>query len=109
MRTSERVKNHDRLSPALLLAVFLGTWLTGCSGESTGFPSAQGKSTPYILKEDCTFAIVEELSRAGITSPEITGASDVSATMSITLGDKSITVADCRVTENSHSLPIYVP
>ena len=109
MRTNDRMETHATLWPALLLAVSLGTWLTGCSGETPGFLSAQGKSTPYILKEDCTFTIVEELSRAGITSPEITGASDVTATMSISLGEKSITVADCRITENSHSLPIYVP
>jgi hypothetical protein len=29
------------------------------------------------------------------------------ASVSISLGAKSITVSDCAVTQNSHSLPIY--
>ena len=81
--------------------------LAACSGEPGSFPSPEGKTTPYILKEGCTFSIVEELSRASISSPEVSGMPGATGSASISLGDKSINVSDCRVTANSHSLPIY--
>lgn len=81
--------------------------LTACSEDPGGFPSAEGKATPYILKEGCTFSIVEQLSRASISSPEVSGMPGATGSASISLGNKSITVSDCRVTANSHSLPIY--
>ena len=89
------------------LMACIGLSLPGCSGESPGFQSAEGKPTPYVLKEDCKFTIVEELSRAGITSPEVTGMPGATGSASISLGEKSITVSDCTVIANSHSLPIY--
>ena len=92
---------------ALTLLTLVGFLLSACSDESSGFPSADGKPTPYILKEDCKFTIVEELSRAGITSSEVEGLPGATGSASISLGAKSITVSNCRVTENSHSLPIY--
>jgi hypothetical protein len=92
---------------ALPLLTLVGFLLSACSDESSGFPGADGKPTPYILKEDCTFTIVEELSRAGITSPEVEGLPGATGSASISLGAKSITVSNCKVTENSHSLPIY--
>lgn len=92
---------------ALPLLTLVGFLLAACSDESSGFPSADGKPTPYILKEDCKFTIVEELSRAGITSPEVKGMPGATGSASISLGSKSITVSDCKVTANSHSLPIY--
>ena len=81
--------------------------LAGCSEEPSRFASAEGKATPYILKEGCRFTIVEELSRASVTSPEVTGMAGATASVSISLGAKSITVSDCAVTQNSHSLAIY--
>lgn len=97
------------VTPGLLFAFLasLGVALSGCLAESPDYLSAEGKPTPYILKEDCRFTIVEELSRAGITSPEVTGLPGATGSASISLGGKSITVSDCRVTANSHSLPIY--
>jgi len=62
---------------------------------------------PYVLKEKCKFTIVEELSKASVTSPEVTGVIGVSASVGVSLGDKSIMVANCEVIENSHSLPIF--
>ena len=88
------------------IAALLGL-LAACSDDPGGFPSAEGKTTPYILKEGCTFAIVEELSRASVSSPEVSGMPGATGSASISLGNKSITVSDCRVTANSHSLPIY--
>ena len=85
----------------------IGTLLSGCSAQSPGFETAEGKPTPYILKEDCRFTIVEELSKAGVTSPKVEGMEGATASMSISLGAKSITVSDCAVTQNSHALPIY--
>lgn len=102
---------HLKRSVVVLTTMLLTTAavmvLAGCSEEASRFAGAQGKATPYILKEDCNFTIVEELSRAGVTSPKSTGMAEVTASASISLGAKSITVSDCAVTRNSHSLPIY--
>ena len=81
--------------------------LSGCSDNSSSYPSPEGKSIPYILKEGCKFTIVEEFSKASVTSPTVTGMDGATATASISLGDKSVTISDCTVIENSHSLPIY--
>lgn len=94
-----------RIAILLITAVIVA--LAGCSEEASHFASAEGKATPFILKEDCRFTIVEELSKAGVTSPKATGMAGATASMSISLGAKSITVSDCEVTQNSHSLPIY--
>jgi hypothetical protein len=91
----------------LPLLALIGLLLFACSDESPKFPSAVGKPTPYVLKEDCKFTIVEKLSRAGITSPKVEGMPGATGSASISLGAKSITVSDCTVTANSHSLPIY--
>ena len=91
---------------AACIAALFGL-LAACSEDPGGFPSPEGKTTPYILKESCTFSIVEELSRASISSPEVSGMPGATGSASISLGDKSISVSDCRVTANSHSLPIY--
>ena len=92
--------------PVFLIVLPIIT-LSGCSDNGPGYPSPEGKSIPYILKEGCKFTIVEELSKASVTSPTVTGMDGATATASISLGDKSVTVSDCTVTENSHSLPIY--
>lgn len=89
----------------LVAATALG--MLGCSAQTSGYPSSEGKPTPYVMKQDCTFSIVEQLSRASVTSPTVTGMPGATASMSISLGDKSITVSDCMVIANSHSLPIY--
>ncbi len=81
--------------------------LPGCFDNSSRYPSPEGKATPYILKEGCKFTIVEELSKASITSPTATGMPGATASASISLGDKSVTVANCTIAENSHSLPVY--
>lgn len=88
-------------------AAVIGALLSACSAQSPGFESAEGKPTPYILKEDCRFTIVEALSSAGVTSPVVTGMEGATGSASVSLGAKSITVSDCAVTQNSHSLPIY--
>ena len=82
-------------------------WLSGCSDNSTSYASPEGKSVPYILKEGCKFTIVEELSKASVSSPTLTGIEGATASASISLGDKSITVSNCMIADNSHSLPIY--
>ena len=82
-------------------------WLSGCSDNSTSYPSPEGQPVPYILKEGCKFTIVEELSKASVSSPTVTGMEGATASASISLGDKSITVSNCAVADNSHSLPIY--
>ena len=81
--------------------------LSACSDSSITYPSPEGKAKPYVLKEDCKFTIVEELGSASTTSPRVTGSEGVTASASISLGEKSITVSNCAVTENSHFLPIY--
>ena len=82
-------------------------WLSGCSDNSLSYPSPEGESVPYILKDGCKFTIVEELSKASVSSPTVTGMEGATASASISLGGKSITVSNCEVAENSHSLPIY--
>ena len=93
------------------LAVFIVanvlTVVVGCSDNSTVYPSAEGKSKPYILKEGCTFSIVKEHSSASVTSPTVTGMAGASAAVSVRVGEISIGVADCKVVENSYALPIY--
>lgn len=81
--------------------------LSACSGGPDRYPSPEGKSPPYILKEDCSFTIVDELSTAGVSSPEVSGMEGASAAATVSLGEMSITVSGCEVTDNSHSLPIY--
>ena len=88
------------------LIIFVAVLSAGCSDQPS-YPSSEGKSMPYILKEGCKFTIVEELSKASITSPTVTGADNSTVSMEISLGDKSITLSDCRVIENSHNLPVY--
>ena len=88
------------LVPALLLPV-------GCADETVGYPSAEGKALPYIQKVGCTFTITAESGSAGVTSPTVSGDAGASAAASVSLGDMSITVSDCRVVANSHRLPIY--
>ena len=109
MTVQKKLRLHDALRPALLAAgiAALSGLLAACSGDPDGFPSAAGKAPPYILKEGCTFSIVEQLSRASISSPEVSGMPGATGSASISLGAKSITVSDCQVTANSHSLPIY--
>ena len=107
MRIGSTIKRCFVGKLTVVLLAVASAALYGCSAQSPGFESAEGKPTPYILKDGCRFTIVEELSRAGITSPEVTGMDGATASLSITLGAKSITVSDCAVTQNSHSLPIY--
>jgi len=107
MRTRSAIEHPFVTSFALPLMAVIGALLSGCSAQSPGFETAEGKPTPYILKEDCRFTIVEELSKAGVTSPKVEGMEGATASMSISLGAKSITVSDCAVTQNSHALPIY--
>ena len=107
MRSRLHFKRSVVAHTTMLLTTAAVMVLTGCSEEASRFASAQGKATPYILKEDCKFTIVEELSRAGVTSPKATGMAGATASSSISLGAKSIAVSDCAVTRNSHSLPIY--
>ena len=88
------------------LIIFTSVLFSGCSNEPS-YPSSEGMQTPYILKEGCKFTITEELSKASITSPTVTGIDEESVSMGISLGDKSINVSNCNVIENSHNLPIY--
>lgn len=81
--------------------------LAGCSDDEARYPSPEGMTPPYVLKEDCTFSIVEQLSKASITSPEVEGLDIAAASAGVSLGEKSITVANCKITENSHELPVY--
>lgn len=94
----------NNISPLLLLSLVL---IAGCSNNSSQYPSSEGMAPPYILKEDCKFTIVEELSKASITSPTVTAMDRTSASMGVSLGDKSIMVSNCQIVSNSHSLPIY--
>jgi hypothetical protein len=89
----------------MLAAGLLGACSDGDDGPS--YPSAQGKTPPYVLKEGCSFAIVEKNSRSSIDSPQVSGMHGASASASISLGDYSITVADCRLVENPQALPVY--
>ena len=107
MRTKSPTKRPAARSLALPLITVIGTLLGGCSAQSPEFETAEGKPTPYILKEGCRFTIVEELSRAGVTSPVVKGMEGATGSISVSLGAKSITVSDCAITQNSHSLPIY--
>ena len=107
MQINRYTQNAFRPAAVTAGIAALFSLLAACSQDPGGFPSAEGKTTPYILKEGCTFSIVEELSRASISSPEVSGMPGATGSASISLGNKSITVSDCRVTANSHSLPIY--
>ena len=91
---------------ALVLLALVGT-LFGCSQDRSGLPSAAGKATPYILKEDCRFTIVTDRGSAGVSSPKVSGAGSGTASASVSIGAMSITVSDCAVTGNPHSLPMY--
>ena len=93
------------MKKTILLTVFMG--LAGCSGESREYPAAEDATVPYILKQGCKFTIISEQGSAGVSSPELSGAPGVSASMSVSLGEMSIAVSDCRVVENSHGLAIY--
>ena len=94
-------------SSIIYLLPVISVFISGCSDDSSKFPSAEGKAFPYILKEDCKFTIVEELSKASVTSPIVTGADNEIVSMGTSVGDKSIMVSNCIVIENSHGLPIY--
>jgi len=104
--TSEIPERRSVKTSTLLVAIALSL-LFACAEQSTSFPSSEGKATPYVLKEGCTFSIVEERSKASIDSPTVSGMPGASASGSISLGEKSITVSDCKVIANSHALPIY--
>lgn len=93
-----------QLRPLLPIAFIV---LVGCSDNTTKYPSPEGVIPPYILKENCTFSIVEELSKASITSPKVEGLDIATASAGVSLGEKSISVSNCEITENSHYLPIY--
>ena len=88
------------------LIIFVAVLSAGCSDQPS-YSSSEGKSVPYILKEGCKFTIVEELSKASMTSPTVTGVDSSTVTMEISLGNKSVTLSDCLVVKNSHNLPIY--
>ena len=94
-------------SSIIYLLTVISIFTIGCSDGSSKYPSAEGKTPPYILKEDCKFTIVEELSKASVTSPTVTGADNEIVSMGTSLGDKSIMVSNCIVIENSHGLSIY--
>ena len=94
------------IRPVLLLSYAI-IMLVGCSDGSSKYPSSEGMSPPYILKENCKFTIVHELSKTSITSPTLKGVEGATASASITLGGNSITVSNCEITENSHGLSIY--
>ena len=81
--------------------------VAGCSDGSQSYPKSEGKSPPYILKEGCKFKIVDELGSASITSAKATGVDDSEVSASISFNDMSISVSDCKVINNSHSLQIY--
>lgn len=70
----EKVKIlSTRLSVLLQIGGMLPI-ISGCSDDSPKYPSSKGASPSYILKEGCKFTIVEELSKASISSPKVTGA-----------------------------------
>ena len=91
-----------------IIFIILNTVLiAGCSDDSSSYVSSEGKSLPYILKENCKFTIVGELGKSSATSPKATGVEDSAVSLSISFNDMSITVSDCKIVGNSHSLPIY--
>ncbi len=92
--------NSSLFYSLLAIPILIG----GCSDK---YPSSEGKTPPYILKTECKFAIVEELSRSSISSPKAKGLPDTWVSASISLGDASITVSNCEVIENTEHLPIY--
>jgi hypothetical protein len=81
--------------------------LSGCTDNAVSYPSAQGKPKPYILKQACTFSIVQEYSSASVDSPTVSGIPGATASSSVSLGDISISVANCMLVDNPHDLPIY--
>lgn len=91
----------------ILLTTLMVTFLFGCSNEGPSYPSAEGKPYPYIHKTGCEFSIVEERSKASISSPKVEGMPGATASATITLGEMSITVSNCMVEDNPHGLPIY--
>jgi hypothetical protein len=92
---------------AIALVITTITSLTGCSEDTSKYPSSEGKAYPFILKNGCEFAIVEELSRSSVTSPQASGVPDSWVTASVSLGDHSISVSNCEVVDNPSGLPIY--
>ena len=92
---------------AAVVTLCLVFGIAACSEEAPSFPGPEGKAPPYILKQGCTFTIVEEYSRSSIESPKLSGVPGATATASISLGDLSISVADCQVSDNPQTLPIY--
>lgn len=93
--------------PAMALLTFSSIMISACSSDTPDYPSAEGKPYPYILKEGCSYSIVEELSRSTIDSPRASGMPDSAVSATISLGDMSITVSDCKVIANPYNLPIY--
>lgn len=80
---------------------------SGCSNDAPQYPSAAGAELPYILKEGCKFTIHSDQGSAGVTSTSSSDNPAVTMSMSVSLGDMEIAVANCEVVENSHDLPIY--
>ena len=94
-------------TPLIYFLATITVFISGCSDDSSSYPSSEGKVPPYILKTGCTFAIVEELRRNSIGSPKATGVPDTWVSASISLGDYSITVSNCEIVENTGPLSIF--
>jgi hypothetical protein len=92
---------------AVLILVNFLLVLSGCSDNTTSYPSAVGKSKPYILKEGCTFSIVKEYGSASVDSPVVSGVAGATASATVSIGDIAIKVSNCMVVENPEGLPIY--
>jgi hypothetical protein len=92
---------------SIILFIVYSVLVTACSDGSQNYPSPDGISPPYILKEDCKFTIVGELGRSSVTSPKATGVDDSEVSVGISYKDISISVSDCKIISNSHSLQIY--
>ena len=101
-----REKGHP-MRHQITFVLLLLSLLVGCGDNEQQFQSSEGKPYPYILKEGCTFTITEELSKAGVDSPKVSGAPIMTASATASLGELSITVSDCKVIENASGLPIY--
>jgi len=108
---SKRSQNLVRKRAGAAIAVFAATaalfLVPGCGGGRSSYASAEGASPPYVLKEGCKFSIIGENGRSSIDSMKVTGAPEEAFSMSISLGDYSITVSNCTIVGNSHGLPVY--
>ena len=90
-----------------ILIVSFGIGCSGNSKEGPRYPKYTGQPEPYILKEKCTFKIVTEQGSGSVSSPEVSGGSEVSAIGSVTFGEYTIEVSNCDVVGNPSDLPIY--